>query len=59
MSNAGHAGGTSGGGILTSVVLPVVVGGLIGAGVIGGLVYSQTTGPEQNPASKQILVYGD
>ncbi len=59
MSNAGLAGGTSVGGILTSVVLPVVVGGLIGAGAIGGLVFSQTQGPEQNPASKQILVYGD
>lgn len=62
MSNTGNnaAGGRSAaGGILTAIVLPAAVGALLAGGVLGGLVYSQTQGPEANPASKQILVYGE
>lgn len=62
MSNTGNSaagGGSSVGAILTAVVLPAAVGALLAGGVLGGLVYSQTQAPESNPASKQILVYGD
>lgn len=58
MSNTGHA-GSSAGGILTGIVLPVAVGALLAGGVLGGLVYSQTQAPETNPASQEVLVYGD
>lgn len=58
MSNTGNS-GSSVGGILTGIVLPAAVGALLAGSVLGGLVYSQTQGPEKNPASQQILVYGD
>ena len=51
--------GSSAGGILTGIVLPVAVGALLAGGVLGGLVYSQTQAPETNPASQEVLVYGD
>jgi hypothetical protein len=35
------------------------VGALLAGSLLGGLVYSQTQGPDKNPASQQILVYGD
>ena len=59
VSNTGN--NASGGGIsiLTSVVLPAVVGGVLAITALGGLVYSQTQGPEKNPASQEILVYGN
>lgn len=58
MSNTGNSasGGIS---ILTGVVLPAAVGGVLAASALGGLVFSQTQGPAQNPASKEILVYGN
>ena len=58
MSNTGNSapGGIS---ILTGVVLPAVVGAALAATALGGLVYSQTQDPAQNPASKEILVYGN
>lgn len=62
MSNTGSSaagGGFSASGILTAIVLPTAVGALLAGGVLGGLVYSQTQGPETNPASKEILVYGE
>ena len=61
MSSTGGAaaGGSSAAGIVTSIVLPVAVGALLAAGALGGLVYSQTQAPETNPASQEILVYGD
>ena len=62
MSDTGNnaaGGGSSSGGILTGIVLPAAVGALLAGGALGGLVYSQTQGPETNPASKEILVYGD
>jgi hypothetical protein len=58
VSNTGSA-GSSAGGILTGIVLPAAVGALLAGGALGGLVYSQTQGPETNPASKEILVYGE
>ena len=58
MSNTGNA-GSSAGGILTGIVLPAAVGALLAGGVLGGLVYSQTQAPETNPASQEVLVYGD
>lgn len=51
--------GSTIGSVLTAVVLPVVVGGILGGSALGGLVYTQTQGPDTNPASKEILVYGD
>ncbi|SED02222.1 hypothetical protein SAMN04489844_3493 [Nocardioides exalbidus] len=57
MSDTGT--GSTIGSVLTSVVLPVVVGGILGGSALGGLVYSQTQGPDTNPASQEILVYGD
>jgi hypothetical protein len=62
VSNTGNnaAGGTSLiGGILTSIVVPTAVGAVLAGSLLGGLVYSQTQGPDTNPASKDILVYGD
>ena len=60
MSNTGNSAGSgSAGGILTGIVLPAAVGALLAGGVLGGLVYSQTQGPETNPASQDILVYGE
>ena len=58
MSNTGNA-GSSAGGILTGIVLPAAVGALLAGGVLGGLGYSQTQAPETNPASQEVLVYGD
>lgn len=55
------AGGTAGMtfiGVFTSVMLPFIIGALIAALALFGLVYSQTQGPETNPASQEILVYG-
>lgn len=54
---SGAAGGI--GSIVTSIVLPVAVGALVAGGALGGVVYSQTQAPETNPASQEILVYGD
>jgi len=61
VSNTGHsaAGGGSLGGIVTGIVVPTAVGALLAGSVLGGLVYSQTQAPNKNPASQQILVYGD
>lgn len=60
MSNTGFndAGRGSTGGVLTGIVLPAVIGAVLAASLLGGLVYSQTQGPDKNPASQQILVYG-
>lgn len=61
MSSTGGAGpsGMTFLGVFTMVALPVVVGALIASGAMFALVYSQTQGPESNPASQEILVYGD
>lgn len=60
MSNMGSSGaGGSSGNVLTGVVLPAGVGALLAALLLFGLIYSQTQSPDKNPASQQILVYGD
>ena len=60
MSNTGNNGAHgSSGGVLTGIVLPTAVGAVLAASLLGGLIYSQTQGPDKNPASQQILVYGD
>ena len=62
MSNTGNTAGAGGGtfiGVFMSTALPALIGALLAAGVLFALVYSQTQGPDSNPASKEILVYGD
>lgn len=41
------------------LLLPPVVGGLIGSFAMVGLVWSQTQVPETNPATQPVLTYGD
>ena len=41
------------------LLLPPVVGGVLGSLVMVGLVWSQTQAPETNPASQAVLTYGD
>lgn len=58
MSNTATGGGSIAS-LVTSIVIPTAVGAVLAGSVLGGLVYSQTQGPDTNPASKEILVYGD
>ncbi|MDR7254565.1 hypothetical protein J2X46_003558 [Nocardioides sp. BE266] len=55
----GSAGGSSFIGVFTATALPALIGALVAAGLIVTVVFSQTAGPDKNPASQQILVYGD
>ncbi|PKH41367.1 hypothetical protein SAMN05192575_11413 [Nocardioides alpinus] len=62
MSSTGNTGATSGMtflGVFTTFLAPALVGALLAALGLFGLVYSQTQTPDKNPASQQILVYGD
>ncbi|MCF6377553.1 hypothetical protein L2K70_08055 [Nocardioides KLBMP 9356] len=62
MSNTGdtaNAGGGSFIGVFMATAIPALIGALLAAGLLFALVYSQTQGPDTNPASKEILVYGD
>lgn len=43
---------------IVMVLLPAVVGGVLGSFVMFGLVWSQTQAPESNPASQPVLTYG-
>lgn len=57
----GTSGGTAGMtflGVFTTFMLPLLIGAMIAAGLLVALVFSQTQGPDKNPASQQILVYG-
>lgn len=57
----GTSGGTAGMtflGVFTTFLLPVLIGAILAALGLFGLIYSQTQGPDKNPASQQILVYG-
>lgn len=45
--------------IVIKIVLPVIAGGVAAALTMWGLVQMQTQAPETNPASEQILTYGD
>lgn len=44
--------------IFAKLLLPPLVGGVLGSLVMFGLVWSQTQPPESNPASEPVLVYG-
>ena len=44
--------------IVTSVIVPALVGAVLAGGVSFGLVYSQTKAPSANPANEPILTYG-
>ncbi len=57
-STTGGAGATFLG-VVTATALPAFIGALVGAFAMFTLVYSQTQGPETNPASQEILVYGN
>jgi len=46
-------------GAVLALIAPPIVGGVVGFAALGGLVWSQTQAPETNPASEEILVYGD
>lgn len=59
MSSMGSSAASGIGGLLTSILLPTAVGALVAGGLLGGVVYSQTQAPATNPASQEILVYGD
>ncbi len=62
MSNVGSSGVTSGMsflGVFTTFLAPALIGALLATFGLFGLVYSQTQGPAKNPASQQILVYGE
>ncbi len=46
-------------GFISTIVGPIIAGSVLGVCAIGGLVWSQTSPPSDNPASKPILTYGD
>ncbi len=57
----GTSGGTAGMtflGVFTTFMLPALIGALLATFLLFALVFSQTQGPEKNPASQEILVYG-
>ncbi|WP_157557550.1 DUF2613 family protein [Intrasporangium oryzae] len=45
--------------MLAKVIGPVVAGAVLACVGLFGLVASQTAAPATNPASKEILTYGD
>lgn len=45
--------------MITTVVAPVIAGIVLALVALFGLVSSQTAAPSKNPASEQIIVYGD
>lgn len=45
--------------ILLKVVISAVAGGFAASATMFGLVYSQTSAPDQNPASQPVISYGD
>ena len=45
--------------MLTKVVGPIVAGAVLAGVAIFGLVSSQTAPPDVNPASQEIITYGD
>lgn len=57
MSGTGTSGSAAGS--FLTLFLPILIGCFLAAIGLFGLVYSQTTAPDTNPASQQILVYGD
>lgn len=45
--------------LFLKLLAPVVAGGVVAGAMTFGLVYSQTQAPDTNPASRDLLVYGD
>lgn len=45
--------------MLTKVVGPVVAGAVLAGVALFGLVSAQTSAPSANPASKEVITYGD
>lgn len=45
--------------IVVKILLPVAAGALVALGVAIGLVSSQSGTPDQNPASSEVINYGD
>ena len=45
--------------LLIKLAVPTVAGAVFGSAAMLGLVYSQTAAPDVNPASKDIITYGD
>jgi hypothetical protein len=45
--------------LLLRVAVSAVAGGFAAGATMFGLVYSQTSAPDTNPASEPILTYGD
>ena len=43
---------------VTTVLVPIIAGGALAATAMFGLVASQTSVPERNPADAEILTYG-
>ena len=44
---------------LMSLFVPILVGGALGTAATLGLVQSSNSAPDKNPASSQIITYGE
>ena len=44
--------------LLTTFLVPIVAGGGLAAAAMFGLVASQTSAPNTNPADSEVLTYG-
>ena len=45
--------------LFVRLLVPTVVGGAMGGAAMMGLVASQTSAPDANPAIEPVLTYGD
>ena len=45
--------------MISNIVAPAVAGVVLATVALFGLVSSQTAAPDKNPASQEIIVYGD
>ena len=44
--------------LLTTFLVPIVAGGALAGAAVFGLVSSQTSAPDTNPADSEVLTYG-